>query len=217
MLTAYTKCKTFPMILFVCDRITARSPDFKKTFLLQIPGEEAPTVFGKTVTVTEGDGKLVLHSIVGGDEIEPIGGEGKNCLVNGRQCTAGGGTLTHWGRVEISPKLGNRSDVLLNAIYVTDRENEETLTPIPLTGDGTVGAQLGGICALFCTKETLSDAPLSFRSVGPERLTYYVSGVASGEWHVSIDGVPLTACVVKDGEGLLTFSASAGSILIEKQ
>ena len=217
MLTAYTECKTFPMLFFVCDRITAKSPAFKKTFLLQIPGSEAPTVSGKTVTVTEGDGKLVLHAIRGGDEIEPIGGEGRNCLVNGRQCTAGVGTLTHWGRVEISPKTGNKTDVLLNALYVTDRACEQTLTPIPTLGDGNVGVQLGGVCTVFATDATLTERPIAFSAEGDGLLTYYVSGVAPGVWRVSVDGRAVACLTVKDGEGLLTFSAPAGSILIEKQ
>ena len=217
MLTAYTNCPTFPMFFFVCDRITAKSPDFKKTFLLQVPGAEAPTVSGKSVTLTEQDGKLVLHSVIGGDDIEPIGGEGKNCLVNGMQCDAGGGVLTHWGRVEISPKTGNKSDVLLNVMYVTDRETEKTLSPVPTVGRGNVGARLGDICAVFATDATLTELPVSFRVEGEGELTYYVSGVAPGRWSVSVNGSCLVSCKVKEGEGLLTFRAPAGDVLLKKE
>jgi hypothetical protein len=112
---------------------------------------------------------------------------------------------------------GRKTDVLLSAMYVTDRETEATLTPIPTVGCGTVGARLADVCAVFATDDTLTEQPIAFRLEGDGELTYYISGVAAGKWSVSINGKRLATFEVKDGEGLLTFSAPAGDVLIEKE
>ena len=217
MLTVYTENQAFPMLFFVCDRINAKSPDFKKTFLLQVPGSEAPIVEGKCVTVKADDGKLVLHSLIGGDQIEPIGGEGRNCLVNLMQCDSAQSDLKHWGRIEISPKLGSKSDLLLHALYVTDRENEKMLSPRLISAPGISGARLADVCAVFATDDILTDQPIAFKAEGEGDLTYYVSGLACGLWRVLANGEEIASLHVANREGLLTFKAPSTSILIEKQ
>ena len=115
------------MILFAFDRITANDPTFKKTFLLHVPAE--PKLDGRTVSVERGEGKLVLQSVFGGDAVTPIGGTGKNYVVNGEQLApCKGGDDGFWGRVEISPTPGRATDDLLNVLFVTDAG--KTLVPI---------------------------------------------------------------------------------------
>ena len=80
-MTLYTGDAETPMVMFVFDNITATSASFQKTFLLQCA--EAPEIdyVNKTVTVDNGEGKLVLTSVLGGDSIMAYGRTSKNGVV----------------------------------------------------------------------------------------------------------------------------------------
>lgn len=211
MLTAYTKNPEIPMLFFVCDRITAKSPDFKKTFVLQAPAD-APTVDGKTVTLTAGGGKLTLTSLLGGDRIEAIGGSPEtNAMIRGNQCMEV--KTPYWGRVEISPSLGSKSDTLLQVMYVSDRDSNAALTPMLVKskcGD-FVGASAGGVTALFSTEKQFQKTKLCFDA--PEGQVY-VAGLTSGKWTVAVDGKPLCQRRVRVEEGILEFTAPGGEITL---
>ena len=218
-LTAYTENEDFPMVFFVLDRIDAVNDNRVKKFLLQLPGAEEPVIDEEkgTVTVTRGEGKLVLTSLIGGDKIEGIGGGvGKNFMINGTQCAASDEESTSWGRVEIST-TGNLSDVLLNVMYVTDSTNEKSLTPVRVSGvnnDGATvmeGATVAGITALFATDIDANTAAVSFTSEGEGTMTYYVGGLFEGTWRVLIDGA-YTGTVYSTHEGgMVSFKAPAGA------
>ncbi len=219
MLTAYTESHDFPMLFFVCDRIDAKSGDFKKSFLLQVPGEDAPIIEGCRVTVARGEGKLVLTSLIGGDEINPIGGgAGKNYMICGTQCAdASLKEKNNWGRVEISPALGKKNDILLNVIYVANRDEEKQLEAhLKKSADSRfVGAEICGICALFNTERGMSCEPIEF-DVSCDGTSCYIGGVAGGAWQIETNGNPILICNVKPEEGFIRFLADTGKITVKK-
>ena len=200
-----------PAYLFVFDRVTAKYPEDRKAFLLHTKGE--PTVNGKTVSAVFGGGRLVLQSIVGGDDIIKIGGEGNNYNLDGEQLpTRGGEDDGYWGRVEISPTVGHKTDTLLNVLYATDADNGTISEAKRIDGDGITGALIESTCAVFC-EEHGARTPISFKIPGDGKLTYYVSGVGAGAWRVSVGDTSLTVTAI-EGSGLITFVAPRGTVSI---
>ena len=216
MLTVYdTKNDKIPMYFFVFDNINAKSGAHKKTFLLHVPS--APEISGKTVTVKNGAGKLVLQSVFGGDEITSIGGSGKNYWVNGKQVApTNNGNDGFWGRVEISPSTGNQTDQLLNVMYVCNASDNVSLTAKAIESSEVKGAVIGKVAAVFVVKAARRTTQFSFTATGSGDLTYYVSGVKAGKWTVSAGGSTQTVTATADG-GLLVFTAPAGSVTLTPQ
>ena len=216
MLSVFTGDEYFPMVFFVFDRIDAISPDFKKTFLLQITSPDAPVVEGNTVTTVNGDGKLVLQSLIGADSITAIGGKGQNYLVNGTQLTSNNDDNT-WGRVEISPNTGNNSDVMLNVMYVTDKNEKQTLTSALLdvsTGNASA-AKIASTVAVFANGNIPETSPISFTNEGDGIFEYYVGNLASGTWIVKLNGEKLGSVYAANDAKMVTFKAPAGEITVE--
>ncbi len=211
MLTAYTGKNDIPMVFFVFDRVDAHRADFKKTFLLQNP-KNPPVINGNTVTLTNGEGKLVLTSLIGGDEIIGIGGSPEtNSMIRGKQlCDK---PTDYWGRIEISPRTGNKSDKLLNVIYVTDKDSEASLKPkrISTTCGRFEGATAGNITALFSAERLPICDSFEFHTEGGD-MDYYIAGLSAGLWTVYLDGKKLTSCRTRAEEGMLTFKAGTGKI-----
>ena len=209
MLAVYeTGNNSVPMFFFVFDDITAKSASYKKTFLLHTTSE--PTISGKTVTVTAGQGKLILQSVLGGDSITKVGGEGNNYKVNGKQITPNRYELDgYWGRVEISPNTGSATSCLLNVIYVCDTSKDPNLTAQAVSGSEVKGAVIGNVAAVFISSPTRQSATFTFTAPGSGDLTYYVSGVRAGNWSVRTAGATQTVKATEDG-GMLVFTAPAG-------
>ena len=209
MLAVYeTGNNSVPMFFFVFDDITAKSASYKKTFLLHTTSE--PTISGKTVTVTAGQGKLVLQSVLGGDSITKVGGEGNNYKVNGKQIAPNRYELDgYWGRVEISPNTGSATSYLLNVMYVCDTSKDPNLTAQAVSGSEVKGAVIGNVAAVFISSPTRQSATFTFTAPGSGDLTYYVSGVRAGNWSVRTAGATQTVKATEDG-GMLVFTAPAG-------
>ena len=232
MLTAYTGNEDFPMVFFVFDDITSDKVAYEKRFLLQISSNDAPTIDGNTVTTENGDGRLVLTClsdkvVINGVGGRSVGDNGKynaeissNYLINGYQCVPKSVTADdgHWGRVEICYNgLYNRS-TFMNVIYVTDKGQTKSAPAVEkITGVGIEGGAFAGVAAAFITSRHKMYDPVSFSTPGTGEMTYYVSGVASGEWTISVNGTSYgTATATADG-GLLVFTAPAGSVTLTKK
>ena len=201
-----------PMYFFVFDDITSANKSYKKTFLLHTTAE--PTISGKTVTVTSGQGKLVLQNILGGDSITKIGGAGKNYQINGQQVAPDRYEQDgYWGRVEISPNTGTANSLLLNVMYVCDANKNPDLTAKAVTGSAVKGAVIGNVAAVFIASPTRQTATFDFTATGTGDLTYYVSGVKAGNWKITVGSSTETVAATADG-GLLVFTAPAGSVTI---
>jgi len=227
MLTAYTGDSSVPMIFFVYDRVDASKDSFIKKFLLQVNGKNAPTVdtASKTVTIKEGSGRLVLQNVIGCDTIEQIGGgSGKNYMVNGKQLSDSSFKDTgSWGRVELHNTSGKSSNIMLNVIYVTNSTSTLKLTVKNVSGyseDGSSklleGASVRGVTTLFATDKTELKQAFKFTAAGSGNMTYYIGGLSAGKWDIYVGGALLTTKQIASGEGLLTFTATAGSEITVK-
>ena len=225
MLTVFTTGDSrVPMLFFVYDNITATSGSFKKTFLLHTVTE--PVVSGNRVTVTNGEGRLVLQSLFGGDNVVKRGGgwddgsgtQGKNYYVNkngldhyvrllpNRDYDDG-----YWGRVEISPNTGSANDQLLNAMYVCDNSNDPNLSATSFSTSVVKGAVLCNTVAAFVISSTPRTSSFSFNPASSGTKTFYVSGVADGNWTVTANGT--TVGTYQASGGLLVFEAPASGTI----
>ena len=225
MLTVYTDNVDFPMVFFVYDDVEAKSAGFETKFLLHVNTPDAPTVSGNTVTISNGEGKLVLTCLAGSSRIDSLGGRvydasGKydaktssNYLVNGVQLYDS--TLKDdeaWGRVEIVSTA--KATKMMNVIYVTDAGQTKTAPAISsISGTNVQGGVFGNVAAVFMTSRTRVTTAQSFTVSGSGTMEYYVSGVAAGTWTVSVGGTTKTVTATEDG-GLLVFTAPAGTVTI---
>ena len=218
MLSIFPDSKEFPLIFACYDRIMAASPSFKKTVLLHADNE--PTVNGNTVTLTNGGGKLVATYFSDNElEIEAIGGEGRNRMMNGTQVPLdkfrGEGWYTPWGRLEICPKIGRRNDDVLAVMYVADEENEKTLEVTNVSTFGIVGATVMNNALLFIKSIVYPDRIYEINVPGEGEMTYYVSGLSAGKWKARVGKKSLTINVKAD-ERFARFTAPAGNLTLSK-
>ena len=202
-----------PMYFFVFDNVTAKYDSYQKTFLLHTRTE--PQVEGNVVTEkTREGGKLVLQSVFGCHEIKPIGGFGNNYNVNGTQCEPNQDATSQndgfWGRVEIWTEKGNRTDRMLNVMYVCDSSKNPDLPATGFSNDVVTGSVIGKVAAAFVNELARRETAFSFTAPGSGELTFYVSGVKAGNWTVSAGGATKTVNATEDG-GFLVFTAPAGT------
>lgn len=245
MLVSYTGDETFPMVMFIFDNITADSAQFQKTFLLQCAREPVISDTDKTVTVDNGSGKLVLTSLKGGDRLTAIGGEnltyitGANTTVDPTYAKPNGwydpedgnydpdagkpkwGAM--WGRVEICPNKGNKNDMMMNVIYVTDSSTTEKVVPTLLETDMYIGATALNQTAIFMKDTKYETDAITFEApdaAANADMDYYIGGLAAGKWTVSVGGTTVgtfdVAGNAETGEGyLLTFThKGAGTVTV---
>ena len=216
MLAVYdTGVAGVPMFFFVFDRVTTAAATDRATFLLHTVNQ--PVVSGNTVTVYNGGGVMVLQSVIGGDVIETVGGEGKNYWLNGQQiATENDEDDGYWGRVEISADdPADKTETMLNVIYVTDtaHEDEVSLPAATIRTDKVSGSVIGQTAAVFVNSAARAESALSFTTEGAGTLHYYVSGVAAGNWTVQVGSNTQTVTATEEG-GLLVFSAPAGNVTL---
>ncbi len=231
-MTVYTGDSKVPMILFVYDNIQADSATFQKTFLLQCA--KAPTISGNTVTIDNGQGKLVLTSLKGADTIKAYGRTSKNGVPTGgngseRFWLSGPGVNLPskgnvngqnndnnalWGHVEIQPKTGNKIDRLMNVLYVTDSGYTVSTKPALIESADVLGAAFLGKVAVFVNDPSKAASVISFTSVGNSNMTYYVGGLNEGTWNVKIGSTDLgDMTVTRDGH-MLTFAGAVGTVTL---
>lgn len=239
MLTTFTGDETYPMILFVFDRIDVPKTDYTKTFVLQSAKQPVIDEDEMTAVIDNGSGKLVLKNLIGGGSIAAYGGEtgdaaqrywistqNKNLPSFGGLSSGAGGNGTGgntnghmWGKVEVRTEAGNKSDVMMNVLYVTDSETTDMPTMKGLGGidDGYVGAVALNQVAVFAT-ETGTDyreTELTVTGVtGVGRMDFYVGGLAEGKWQVKVGSDVVGTFDVADGEHMITFTARAGKLTI---
>jgi len=215
MLAVYdTGNENVPMYLFVFDHVTTANATDRVTFLLHTLNQ--PTVSGNTVTAYAGEGAIVLQSVIGGDVIEKIGGAGRNYWLNGEQiATRDGEEDGYWGRVEISADSAGKTETMLNVIYVTDadKQNSVSLPATAIETEKVSGSVIGSTAAVFVNSAARASGTLTFTADGSGTLHYYVSGVSAGNWTVQVGSTTQTVTATQEG-GLLTFSAPAGTVTL---
>ena len=218
MLSIFTDSEDFPLIFACYDRITATSPAFRKAVLLH--AEEEPKIDGNTVTLTHGGGKLVASYLSDSElDVIPLGGEGRNRIINGKQCGVskfrGDNWHTLWGRVEVVPREGNLTDDILAVMYATGEENETSLAVEKLSGFGIIGATVMSRALLFIKNVARPLDSYEIDVTGEGEMTYYVSGLSEGKWRVKAGKKSITLKVAAE-EKFARFTAPAGKLIITK-
>ena len=214
MLTSFETNGETPLVFFVFDRVESVDPSFRKTFLLQIPGEEAPIIDGNRITVMRNGAVLSVSSMLDG-RIEGLGGIGQNHLVNGVQLKTPPGRMiaAEWGRIEVTPPADNGTAHFLHVMTVGD-ENTVAPTVEKISGKGLAGAYAAGTAAVFRMDRGASDEPLCFTLPSDAKL--YVAGLSEGLWQITRNGKFETAVKVSAGKDMATLRLAAGEIEITK-
>ena len=220
MLAVYdTGNSDVPLYFFVYDNMTAKDSKYQKVFLLHTVTE--PSISGKTATVINGDGKLVLQNVVGNCTLSKVGGDKPaNWTVGSKTyaLTKDDKTDGYWGRLEVATASGSKSSIMLNAMYVCDKSKSpsgQTATAITNSSSAT-GTVMGKVAAVFYDGASRATSSFSFTASGSGNLTYYVSGVKAGSWTVKVGSTTKTVSASSDG-GLLVFTLPAGTVTLTPQ
>jgi hypothetical protein len=138
-----------PDVFVVLDRVRATSPSFTKRWLLHSFNE--PAVSGNTATITEGDSRLSVTSLLPpAASIGKVGGSGHEFDVNGTNYPPSGGWEKEMGawRVEITPQTGATEHVFLTVLQVgaaSAQPDDVTL----VQGEEMLGARIGSNVVMF--------------------------------------------------------------------
>ena len=97
-------------------------------------------------------------------------------------------------------------------MYVTDADNDAApIEAQTISTDRLGGAVILGKALIFNkARESLTDAAFDLVTEGETEC--YVMGVSSGRWTVERPHGQTTHVTVADGEGIISFTASAGQI-----
>jgi hypothetical protein len=161
---------------------------------------------------------VTLRALGGRSEGAYKADKSSNYLINGKQLVPMSNSADdgHWGRVEIISDKQSTEATFLNVITVTDANNGAT--PDSRATDNNVGLEGaifdGKIAALFATDRSRARATVSCTTYGQGTMDYYVSGVANGNWAVSVNGKTVGTFTATAEGGLLTFTAPAGNVVI---
>lgn len=221
-ITMATGNEAHPMVFMVYDRITAKKPTYRKTFLLHTP--EEPKIDGKYVTVTNtergNNGKLVNCTLLP-EKINTsvIGGDGKRFFVEWHNVADEHRPTDPdwdrqeigWGRVEISPAEYNLTDNFLNVMYVGDADkNEEYVESKLVRCDTHEGACCLGTLALFSktTSPVTEDVVFTLDNL----TNCHVSGLAEGRWQVYLNDEKYMVCEVEKESTVAIFAAQSGTV-----
>jgi len=189
-----------------------------------------------SITTENGGGRLVLTSLSDNVKFRLAGGrnEGKYAPANSWnytlthvdkdgnvtaiQCQTGASNAAHsddghWGRVEIVSTANTNTAQFMNVLYVADAGQEKEAPDITkISGDGVKGGTFGNIAAIFATSRDRVSTEISASVSGDGDMSYYVSGVAAGEWEITVDGTSYGTATATEEGGLLTFTAPGGHL-----
>ena len=120
-----------------------------------------------------------------------------------------------WGRVEVSPELGNKTDDVLSVMFVTDRENENTLEVKQISTDGILGATVMNNVLIFIKNLPSPDNAYKVSVDGEGEMTYYVSGLSAGKWTAEVAGKAIELNVSEE-ERFARFTAPSGNVVLKR-
>ncbi|MDO5407594.1 MAG: heparinase II/III family protein [Eubacteriales bacterium] len=215
-----------PAVFVVMDKITAREASFKKTFLLH--SLQPPVVDGNVVELKRDtigyNGKLTLQTLYPKNpEIVKVGGAGRQNWVTDRNYPPTGGkyysdydsdkSSEHgWGRVEISPSIGSKTDYFLNVMYVSDADN---LSPVDraelIETEDMLGARIFENVTLFAKNKERLTKDVTVTIPGEGQVKVAVAGVSAGQWTITNEqGQVQTKSASEEGASFY-FSGEAGT------
>jgi hypothetical protein len=139
-----------PDIFVIFDRVVATSPSFEKKWLLHSIGQ--PQISGQVVTVTEGDSKLFIRTVLPSPStITKVGGPGHEFEVNGVNYPPNGTPEEDAGswRIEVSPTSQATEHFFLHVLYACDA-GVTSMPEVSLIDAGEmVGVDVGGRVVVF--------------------------------------------------------------------
>lgn len=215
-----------PAIFVVMDKVTAKNPSFKKTFLLHSLQE--PKVTGNVTEIKRDtigyNGKLTVQTLVPENpEIIKVGGPGhQNWVVDRNYPPIGGKYYSNfdsnssaehgWGRVEISPSIESATDYFLNVMYVSDADD---LSPVDeavlIETSDILGARIFDKVTLFAKDKERLKKSISVTVPGEGEVAVTVAGISEGEWTITDDhGISQKKTAKKEG-GVIYFTGQAGT------
>lgn len=219
MISVATGDADYPMVFATFDRITAKKAEYKKTSLLHALVRPEVTDEGFVIiSNTEDDnrGKLISQSLITDMKTTVYGGNGEEYSVNGEYCTPNGynASMPEY-RIESTPVNASLTDQFLTVMYVTDSYNSsEPIKAKEIETDDVAGAVIFNQVMIFPKNEKKIDWTIRFNTDNAQQLDYYIVGITSGKWSVSVNGSLIKTATVIDNEGILTFTAPAGSVEI---
>ena len=225
----------FPAAFIVYDNVSSLDANYKKTWLLHSQLE--PTVNGNVSTILRTDngqnGKLVNTTMYPKStnlNIEIVGGEGKEFWVGGKNwpyITDHSSKQVDDGayRLEISPRAAATDDIFLNAMYVTDADNENTLPMDMIEGTAYVGVSVKDRIVTFSkSRDNISSSfTLTIPDKGYDEVYCLLTDLRAGKWRISGNGSTFyvqskadsnPADHYKDGEYSIVFKAAPGTYTI---
>ena len=215
-----------PLALVTFDRITSKEASYRKSALIHTQQEPEITSDGfAIVTNTKKDysGKMIVQRVGFDTTYTLVGGEGKEFwlsdkLGNGTEhadftLVEGSNAEYGWGRIEISPKVAEKTNHMLTVMYVTDATNDSAPEKAEdLCSDNLAGASIFGKSVLFPKNEKLLTGESSF-TLGTSG-ECFIAGVSAGNWQITKGGAVVSTVAVANGTNLLNFTAEAGSYVI---
>jgi heparin/heparan-sulfate lyase len=228
------KSAQHPAALVVFDRVTASTPEFRKSWLLHsirepVVSSEGTTAMTAMEETRDGyNGRLVNHTLLppaGNREITTVGGPGREFWVDGRNYPQGYDQPKEhdpgaW-RVEVSPKEPAATDLFLNVLQVMDAGGgPEPLSPRLLDQGEMVGAALADRAVFLGRKATRLDGPVSVRlpaMIGQTDGAWgcLVADLSAGRW--SVEGPAAFTLDVTDEGGCLYFRGPAGTYTLTRK
>ena len=203
--------------------MVSKDASFKKNWLLQAVSE--PVVEGNQITITMTDegcnGKLVNTTLYPQSvNIATVGGINQY-ISDGQEWTVDNSDLTSDAyicgfRCEVSPKIATTEDIFLNAMYVTDADdNTVDLPMISEETDQFIGVTTLDRMVMFSKNgEKVNSAfTITVRDNGYENVICLMTDVDAGKWAVSGNG---NTIIVESAEteGCLVFTAQPGTYTI---
>lgn len=213
-----------PGALIVLDKVVATDATFKKTWLLHSQNE--PVINGDVVsfesTQKGNNGKLqnnILLPEMDNQQIEKIGGAGKEYWVDGKNW----GSITQedagqW-RIEVSPQQAALSNNFLNVLQVMDAQPAKpalSITKSMATKGNYVAVCIADRIVAQQLNLDKNEATIAF-SIGNKSKTYSVliTDLTAGKWLVT-NATTKQIITVKEQTGTAYFTSKGGSFLLKK-
>jgi hypothetical protein len=220
MLTVFPSWEDVPLCMLVYDDVEAADPSYQKTFLLQCTAQPTLDAEASRVTVVNGDGRLVVESLLGKERMTAYGGEGGDAperfYLSGieQNMPSGSGRRNNenaWGHVELCPPTGGARDKMLHLLYATDADCDTTLAVEHPASEGGVCVRVRDSVFAFCDGDA---ATMHISAAGEEVFSFYVCGLAAGRYAVTSGGQPVGRLSVQEGCGMLFFRCAGGRICV---
>ncbi len=203
MLSVFTGSRKNPLIFATFDSIVARSAENRKVIILNaLPG----AVVDGNVAIAKNSEASLVANYISPSELEL-------CYYGEDEETAAKNTgKPNWGRIEVTPKLGNLRDDVLSVMYVKDNGDTDMPTVREIKSDDLLGAELLGHALLFVRDAECPDT-LSVNTEASEE--YMISGLSAGSWSASV-GDSTVSFTVSETERFARINLPAGRITLIK-